>query len=247
MMQRYDVPTLNTTGLIAFFNQASSQEVSTRLKYFHHLFPYAESLPGSLSLMDHESKILACNDYAWQQVKLENISQMIDYRSDEVEKKLGWRKDLIGQARENDRLVLSLGQSVHHESILDNQYETVLACNKKAIYAENGKPLGVLSLAMPIVKKSRSITMNHDAKKITVHTNENLRIRFSFREYTIIREILHGKSAAEIAIQLSLSPKTIETYVMRVKTKLNCDKQREIIPTLIKYNLASAIFEQALP
>jgi DNA-binding CsgD family transcriptional regulator len=246
MIQHYDIPDFHTEGLAALITQASTLEISARFQYFYDLFPYAENLPGSLALMDHNSKILACNEYSWKQVKLENATQLIDHTSDEVEKNLGWQENLIGRARKNDILVLREGQSIFQEIIVDSGFEKVLVCKKQAIYDDNEMPLGILSLALPILKNNPKISLDKEKQKILLHLNSNDSICLSMREFVILREILHGKSSAEIANQIHISAKTVETYVMRIKTKLDCDKQRQIIAMLIKFDLASAIIESRI-
>lgn len=55
--------------------------------------------------------------------------------------------------------------------------------------------------------------------------------RLSFREREVLQQIVEGKSNVEIAAELSLSVKTIETYRSRILHKLEIDD----LPSLVKF------------
>ena len=55
--------------------------------------------------------------------------------------------------------------------------------------------------------------------------------RLSHREREVLQQIVEGKSNAEIAINLSLSIKTVETYRSRILHKLDIDD----LPSLVKF------------
>ncbi|MBX7214989.1 MAG: response regulator transcription factor [Thermoflexales bacterium] len=65
--------------------------------------------------------------------------------------------------------------------------------------------------------------------------------RLSEREREVLRLIALGHSAAEIADQLALSPKSIETYRARIMEKLGLDSR----PALVKYALARGLLSDA--
>jgi RNA polymerase sigma factor (sigma-70 family) len=55
--------------------------------------------------------------------------------------------------------------------------------------------------------------------------------RLSSREREVLQLVVEGKSSAEIADKLALSPKTVETYRSRLMQKLDIDD----LPTLVKF------------
>lgn len=61
--------------------------------------------------------------------------------------------------------------------------------------------------------------------------------RLSEREREVLKLLALGHTAAEIAEQLSLSPKSIETYRARIMEKLDLDSR----PALVKYALARGL------
>jgi DNA-binding CsgD family transcriptional regulator len=57
------------------------------------------------------------------------------------------------------------------------------------------------------------------------------------REIDVIKHILLGYSAKKTALRLSLSYRTIESYIEAIKTKLKCSSKGEIIELLVSTGL----------
>ncbi len=66
------------------------------------------------------------------------------------------------------------------------------------------------------------------ASDLAVDTQEPLHQTLSDREYETMRLIASGKTTAEIAEQLSLSPKTISTYRSRILEKMGMRSNTEL-------------------
>lgn len=58
-----------------------------------------------------------------------------------------------------------------------------------------------------------------------------LDVRLSDRERFCLKETLLGKSANTIATELSISSKSVESYINRTKLKLNCANRSELFNT----------------
>jgi DNA-binding CsgD family transcriptional regulator len=54
-------------------------------------------------------------------------------------------------------------------------------------------------------------------------------IMLSKREYTCLQHMAHGKTIKEIAKRLSLSPKTVQTYIDRIKLRLGYTQKTQLI------------------
>lgn len=59
------------------------------------------------------------------------------------------------------------------------------------------------------------------------------------REREVLRLVVHGYSLGEIAEQLSLSIKTVDTYKVRLMDKLQVTKKSELVSYALKYGLLS--------
>jgi two-component system nitrate/nitrite response regulator NarL len=53
--------------------------------------------------------------------------------------------------------------------------------------------------------------------------------RLSGREQEVLRSIAHGKTTKEVALELKLSARTVETYRVRLKRKLNARNVAELL------------------
>jgi len=53
----------------------------------------------------------------------------------------------------------------------------------------------------------------------------------SRRERDCLRLLIHGHSAKDSAMELHLSPRTVESYLENIKNKLNCHSKRELLST----------------
>lgn len=58
--------------------------------------------------------------------------------------------------------------------------------------------------------------------------------QLSKRQSTCAQLLLEGKTIREIAAILSLPPRTVETYVENMKTKLSCNNRTALIMKLVK-------------
>lgn len=61
----------------------------------------------------------------------------------------------------------------------------------------------------------------------------------SEREFQVLRKVLEGKHINEIALEMSLSAKTVSTHKARLMRKLNIDNNAD----LIRYGLKHGLFE----
>jgi DNA-binding CsgD family transcriptional regulator len=62
----------------------------------------------------------------------------------------------------------------------------------------------------------------------------------SSRERNVLRHILAGATSADIALRLSLSRKTVDTYRSRMMLKLGVANRSELIRIALRYELPVA-------
>lgn len=57
-------------------------------------------------------------------------------------------------------------------------------------------------------------------------------VKLASREVECVLHYLHGKTAKETAIEMSIAYRTVETYFDNIKAKLRCNTKQEVIQTL---------------
>jgi len=61
--------------------------------------------------------------------------------------------------------------------------------------------------------------------------------RLSTREREVLQLVVEGKTSAQIAEVVNLSPKTVETYRSRMKKKLDLDNLPDLVKFAIEHGL----------
>jgi len=74
------------------------------------------------------------------------------------------------------------------------------------------------------------------------HTNGPSHVKLSDREYTVLTMLVAGKSIKNIARELSLSPKTVSTFHVRIWGKLRVNNDVE----MVRYALEHGLVQQRL-
>lgn len=82
--------------------------------------------------------------------------------------------------------------------------------------------------------------VNNDSYKFShyVLNYKEKNIKFTKREIDCIRYLALGHTSKVIAKQLNLSSRTIESYLVKIKLKLECSQKFEILDILLQSNLA---------
>jgi DNA-binding NarL/FixJ family response regulator len=93
---------------------------------------------------------------------------------------------------------------------------------------------GEMYFSQPITR-----TMVDDYMRARVESDANPLESLSMRENEILCMVVEGKTSAEIAESLHLSPKTIESYRSRMMQKLGLSDMPELIKFAIKHGLIS--------
>lgn len=238
----------NKQDVAKFFTVANAMDIHTRLKYFNDLFPFAQNLQANFYLSTAEQTALACNPHLIREYGSGlTYHEHLDYSFLQIVSKLGWDRSVADNWITNDRETLESGGSFFCEIATPHGKLKTYFSKKEAIYASNGKPLGLVGITVKIQQPNSGIMVVDKSKTVQLMLPDSSAIRLTFREFTFLQELLSGKSAAQIALSTALSPKTVETYFANIKVKLGCAKQREIYPLLTRNNLAKDIIEMTLP
>ena len=68
-------------------------------------------------------------------------------------------------------------------------------------------------------------------------TDQTPQEKLSDREYTVLRRLVSGRSVKEIAVELSLSPKTVSTYHTRIWVKLGVRNDTELVRYALEHGM----------
>lgn len=90
-------------------------------------------------------------------------------------------------------------------------------------------------MAPPPVSKGVTYATHYRRRNVKYELGEPLAsIYFTQREAECVIQTLQGKTMNEAGNILSLSPRTIEYYLSKIKRKLKCHKKRDIIQMVSK-------------
>lgn len=64
-------------------------------------------------------------------------------------------------------------------------------------------------------------------------------IPLTARQLEVARQVIDGKTAREIATQLTLSRRTVESHIDALKTKLDCVNRCELAAKLVRLGIAT--------
>ena len=67
-------------------------------------------------------------------------------------------------------------------------------------------------------------------------------ILFTNKEINVLKYYLQGKSAKEISLLTSVSAKTIEFHIAKIKEKLNCHRRSEIVQSALTHGFIDLMF-----
>lgn len=123
----------------------------------------------------------------------------------------------------------------------DKAAKIVCKANKSRIVIPNCMRLNFTGLS-----SNDDITKNVNfLKEHTNNINHILKLHFNTkltqRELQSLSCLLRGRTAAETAQTLNISPKTIESYIESVKNKLNCLTRSELFNKIFDRNLINII------
>lgn len=109
--------------------------------------------------------------------------------------------------------------------------ETIVLLNKHPMIDERGKIVGIIASVvnvddLKISKKEQAENQSDEGFSLGEYFDHAV---LAPREFQILKQILTGHTAKKIATDLCISQKTVETYVARIKIKMQCKTKGDII------------------
>jgi DNA-binding CsgD family transcriptional regulator len=134
-------------------------------------------------------------------------------------------------------------------NVLEPQYqvhnEVTILLNKHPLLNENGQTIGVIGSYVDVsdlrvFKKTKQSNEEINGFNLGDYFGNAV---LTAREFQVLKQLLLGHSAKKIASILAISPKTIETHIVKIKRKMQCITRGDIIHQSIVSGLYHRLFE----
>ena len=188
-----------------------------------------------LAIKDKKFKYVYCNEKYAEFLDLDSPKQITGkYDSD------FFSEDLVQLYRKGDSHILNNENSRFcnvSEPISYNNKNMKIMTSKNQIIKKNSL-LGVALTFFDISEISYKSPLelfkyNSDQNYYELNMGKDISY-FTPREYAIVKHLFLGLSNKKIASNLSLSLRTIEDYIQKIKNKLKCSHKHNIINTIIR-------------
>ena len=129
-----------------------------------------------------------------------------------------------------DNLFLALGAGIHG-------YVLAEAGSQAVVNAVRAVPVGAVYLSSEVTD---TLVADYTRRNRAGNTG-NPFTRLSKREREVFRRLVNGETTANIALELALSPKTVETYRRRLMHKLGVTGVPALVRLAVKHGVATNI------
>lgn len=159
---------------------------------------------------------------------------------------LPW-KNRAASYLEEEVTVLQGGHINHIQSQTTTAGDIQIFVSKSPLYTKEGKIAGTIG-------SSIDITRNYVLEKTGIFDNKgNLLLGEKLsnqyltpQETRVLKRIIYGYTSKQIAKFLTISPRTVDDYIISLKRKLSCTTKNEIIEFAIKNNIAYLVNNPSL-
>jgi DNA-binding CsgD family transcriptional regulator len=197
-----------------------------------------DSFPVYIFGKDEHGKFMFCNELFAEASGADSPSHIIG----KTDFQMCWRK-YAALYRKGDMaaMVGDIYQGVREKQTHIDAITYNIVVNKYPFFDKNHKIRGVIgSFTKVPLKKVDAVSI-----KTTLECEENKiylgpgfgNEYFTKREYDVFQQLLLSKNTKQIAFALNISPRTVEAYVTKVKTKLQCDYKSDIVITAVRLGL----------
>lgn len=192
---------------------------------------------------DKEYKYLYCNERFAEAAGLDSPEQIVG-KSDH---QLYW-KQYADYYQLNDSWVMQGNSLKNAPDVIDtvNNIKDILI-NKNRLFDSNNQCNGVGGTFVDITGKQliKKTGYYDQIKKRYCIDDEVLgKLYLTVREITVFKHILLGYSARQIGEEIEISAKTVESYIDRVRLKLQAKNKGEIITKAIQFGLTHVLYLQ---
>lgn len=194
-------------------------------------------LPALVFLKDRQGKYHACNDYAAKQAGFEKENDLIGttdfsccWKSDalsyqQMDKKVIDEKhplSFIETIRDTDQNILNA--LTYKVPFITRSRQTMVFGISLVINSESFIPDILLGMKAPFDLTTTKIIVSKNKVSNTIKNNQ-----LTKRQLECLYYLVKGMTAAQIADEIFLSKRTVESYMVILKHKLNCNSRSELI------------------
>lgn len=183
-----------------------------------------ENLPGYVLIKDLDSRYIAASEEMPRLLGFANLADMLGKTDGEKNcpaalKAKDFRQEDLNLIQ-NDIPI----SSVAHLDYAEGQFSCIY--HKWLIHDDNGLPQAIVVFNQPFEFRNRAAAKSH---------GESNYFKLSKQQLKCLKLLLRGNTYHRISQELSLSPRTVESYINEIKVKMNCHKKSQIIETALKF------------
>lgn len=215
-----------------------------------------DNLPGSIFYKNHDLIYTGCNQDFLDMLDLDVPEEVVGKSNADIEPFS--QNEYTRSFEDEDRLALKGNQVI----ILDCHAfykggERFFITTKNPYYDDAGNQKGMYCLSRELLNPTAceiNFFINHPRVKVSEHVLKNIErylesnlqgvTKLTERETQCLYYISRGYTIKEIAVELGLSKKTIDSYLELVRLKLGVTERREIIRIAIESGVAMKSLEE---
>lgn len=191
-------------------------------------FESLAQLPAHVFLKDGEGRYLAYNDFGAKTLGFKSGLEIIGKTDYEI-----FPSEIAGEFRKNDIMVISAQSRIFvpEKGVLKDNLSVTFLSYKTPLFNQGNIQTGVLGIAFTRPSEDMLFLPSTFAHKINYHhfSTNSVFSNLSKQEKLCVNYFLKGLTYKQISRELNVSPRTVETYIKRIKQKLNCSTKTELI------------------
>ena len=189
-----------------------------------------DQLPGCIGWKDLNCQYIGANKALLKLKQIRATEDMIGKTDEELSP---WSVEENKLFQQQDVHVLNGEKlsTVH----FDLKTKEVFLLEKSPLVNHNKEVIGLIYCCRPYQKDDVYRILRQIDKKLNIKpvhyllNTSNNTYQLSSREYECIFLLIRGKTAKEIGALLSLSKRTVESYIDNIKNKMDCKNKAEIL------------------
>jgi len=189
-----------------------------------NILPFILQSPGFMGWKDKHLRYMGCNHNFATMLQIQDPSRIIGLSDYDL---IDYTEDSFLFHRSNDLLALA-GKTVQCLHVSTTPYDgTVFNIIKKPLLNNREKVIGVIFHCSPFHQAEFHKLLSYNSSAVD-KPFVNI-YKLSKRELECLSYLLQGKNVREISIEMTVSKRTIETYIDNIKSKFHCRTKTEVI------------------